>query len=151
MKKLLTIAALLLCSIGAKAQATSLTIKNLSSCEICFDLTGNDGTTGSCTPLTSTTITICIPPGGSVTYTDASMAPFNPPLPPGGFMVGLCWTNHNPATCPGVPLHVRCIIDPCAGPMQSDNLLMYDGSCEECGTVTGTWSTVGSAATVTFM
>jgi hypothetical protein len=150
MKKLLTLAALVVCSIGARAQATSLTIFNRTSCEICFDLSGNNGSSG-CTPLTSNTTTICIPPGATVTYTDASMAPFMPPLPPTGFMVGLCWTNHNPVTCPSVPLHVRCIIDPCAGPMQSDFLLMYDGSCEECGVVTGTWSTVGSAATVTFL
>jgi len=150
MKKLFSFLAVAfaLLSFSAKAQSTSIKIINNSSCQVCFILEGATGP--RCLPIVAKSKVICVPAGGTVTFASTNVAPFSPPLT-GGLFVGLCWFNHDPSACPDVPLDSRCIVDKCAGSPQTDKLLLYNADCKECATVTGTWTSSGTMATVVFM
>lgn len=150
MKKLYTLFSMLfvMWSLQAKAQSTSLTVNNATGCEICFYIEGR--VSPGCLPATSTTGVICIPPGGTVNYPTTAAAPFSPALPPGSAFVTLCWYNYRPYICPDRDLIARCIWDPCASLPTMGFFEVFGADCRLCANTTGTWTVVGSAATVTF-
>lgn len=151
MKKLFSFLMIVFTTLSFAANAqnpTSIKIVNNSRCQICFYLYGAKGP--ECLPMISKTRIICIPPGAVITYPNTSVAPFAPPLAPGGIFSGLCWYNHDPSTCDSVPLDQRCIYDKCAGSPQIDKLDIYNSDCKFCATVTGTWTSSGGMATVVF-
>lgn len=147
------IALLMVCcallSFTSNAQpATSLTIKNSTSCQLCFYLLGAKGP--ECLPITSKTNIICIPPGGVINFPNVAAAPFIPPLSSVGSFSGICFYNYNPSiSCPGIPLVNRCVYNRCAGTPQMDTMPVYNSDCKVCGTVKITWTLSGTAATVT--
>lgn len=152
MKKLFSFLMIVFTTLSFVASAqppTSLKIVNNSHCTVCFYVAGAKGP--DCIPLTSRTNIICLLPGGSITWSNTSVAPFSPPMAAGGIFSMLCWYNYDPSSiCPAIPLSQRCIYDKCAGTPQVDKQNVYNSDCKLCGSVTGTWSSSGGMATVVF-